>query len=115
MMQGVSQSDCREHLSNYNQGEADIRDLEFKFFLQTVLQKVDNASMANGLEVRAPFLSHEFINAERDTRSASVRYGRGKQQLRALHRNFYGGARSAAAKRGFTPALEMLKSLEEIQ
>lgn len=89
-----------------------ILSLECKFFLQTVLQKVDSASMANSLEVRAPFLSHTFWNSDRPTRNDSVRRGKGKQTLRELHGLVYRGRHSQASKKGFTPGLELVSHLE---
>mgnify|MGYP006114080083 FL=1 len=39
----------------------------FKYYLPTVLDKVDNASMYNSVESRSPFLNKELINLSLDT------------------------------------------------
>ena len=40
-----------------------MRNAEFYGMMQKTLKKVDNASMANGLEVRLPFLKRTFIES----------------------------------------------------
>ena len=39
----------------------------FKYYLPTVLDKVDNASMYNSVENRSPFLNKDLINLSLDT------------------------------------------------
>ncbi|MCZ6772931.1 MAG: amidotransferase 1, exosortase A system-associated, partial [Proteobacteria bacterium] len=61
-----------------------IQYLDFKTYLPCdILTKVDRASMAHGLEVRVPFLDHEFVSsvAGIDT-GAKLRGGEGKYVLK---------------------------------
>ena len=39
-----------------------MRNAEFYGMMQKTLKKVDHASMANGLEVRSPFLKEHLLN-----------------------------------------------------
>ena len=41
----------------------------FKYYLPTVLDKVDNASMYNSVESRSPFLSKSIINFSLDQKT----------------------------------------------
>ena len=58
--------------------------LDFKTYLAgDILTKVDRASMAHGLEVRVPFLDHEFVNwSSRLSTKEKLHRGNGKQILK---------------------------------
>jgi asparagine synthase (glutamine-hydrolysing) len=61
-----------------------VQYLDFKTYLPgDILTKVDRASMAHGLEVRVPFLDHEFVNWTADLPTSSkLRSGTGKHILK---------------------------------
>lgn len=67
-----------------------------------ILVKVDRMSMANSLEVRSPFLDHEFVEwALRLPDEARLRHGETKPLLRDAARMVLPSAIAAAPKRGF--------------
>ena len=60
------------------------RDL-MEYLPEDILTKVDRASMFNGLEVRVPFLDHQFANWAQNIPINLKRYdGKGKWPLRKL-------------------------------
>jgi asparagine synthase (glutamine-hydrolysing) len=66
------------------------------------LEKVDRASMANGLEVRVPLLDNEVVNLVLgETGEAKIPYGRKKWLLRQALRGVVPDAILDAPKRGF--------------
>lgn len=71
-----------------------------------LLVKTDIASMAHGLEVRAPFLDHHFVEfASRIPSRYKVRWGRGKFILRQAFKGVLPPEVLARRKMGFSPPL----------
>lgn len=71
-----------------------------------LLVKTDIASMAHGLEVRAPFLDHHFVEfASRIPSRCKVRWGKGKFILRQALRGVLPPEILARRKMGFSPPL----------
>jgi asparagine synthase (glutamine-hydrolysing) len=86
-----------------------IQYLDFKTYLPCdILTKVDRASMAHGLEVRVPFLDHEFVSsvAGIDT-GAKLRGGEGKYVLKESLRPFLDEEILYRAKMGFAVPLDL--------
>ncbi|WP_281287986.1 asparagine synthase (glutamine-hydrolyzing) [Humibacillus xanthopallidus] len=71
-----------------------------------MLVKVDRASMAVGLEVRVPFLSHEFVELTwRLPDNAKMRHGRGKWLLREILSQYVPHQLWDRPKVGFDPPI----------
>jgi asparagine synthase (glutamine-hydrolysing) len=71
-----------------------------------ILTKVDRASMASSLEVRAPLLDHRFAEwAARLPAGAKLRDGRGKHIFKRALEPYLGGSAVRRPKRGFTVPL----------
>ena len=71
-----------------------------------ILVKVDRASMASSLEVRAPFLDHRLVEfAARVPTAHKIRAGRTKAFLRAALRPRLGAAIETRPKQGFSVPL----------
>jgi asparagine synthase (glutamine-hydrolysing) len=82
---------------------ARMQQLDYDLYLpDDILVKVDRASMANSLEVRAPFLDYRVVErAAALPRAALLRNGIGKRPLRALADRHLPSAVHLAGKRGF--------------
>lgn len=78
--------------------------LDYGLYLpETLLVKMDVASMANSLEVRAPFLDHQLVEfAASLPAEAKIAGGVGKAILRDLARDLVPPEILAAPKRGFS-------------
>jgi asparagine synthase (glutamine-hydrolysing) len=90
-------------------GVADVRDRAMRAdFLSTMvdgyLVKVDRASMASGLEIRAPFLDHTLVEFAFAEVPADVKVSRDGRKLlsRALAARLLPAGFDAARKQGFT-------------
>ncbi len=71
-----------------------------------ILVKVDRASMASSLEVRAPFLDHHLVEfAARVPTALKIRAGRGKAFLRTALRGRLGDSIENRPKQGFSVPL----------
>lgn len=71
-----------------------------------LLVKMDIASMANGLEVRAPFLDHPFVEfAATIPAGRKIRWGRGKYILREAFKGLLPAEILRRRKRGFMPPI----------
>lgn len=69
---------------------------------QDILTKVDRASMAHGLEVRAPFLDHKVVETAFSRRaSAHLSLGKGKRWLRRAFSDLLPGETWRRRKQGF--------------
>jgi len=67
---------------------------------------MDIASMANGLEIRAPFLDHRFVEFAASMPSRlKVRQGKGKWILRRAFKSVLPDVILSRRKRGFTPPI----------
>jgi len=76
---------------------------DFKFYLPNdMLVKVDRMSMANGLEVRVPFLDVDIVNfCWKLPMSLKIRNGRSKYILRKVIEDIFPGELKKLAKSGF--------------
>ena len=83
-----------------------MRYAEFYDMMQKTLRKVDLAGMANGLEVRVPFLKKNVIETSLAC-SYLLSYGKGKKKelLKALLRTKYSNPPVDNVKRGFSVPL----------
>ena len=82
-LEEITNSILPENFKNYREYmiERDIID----YLPNDILTKVDRCSMFNGLEVRVPFLDHEFASWARNLPLALKRFdGKGKWPLRKL-------------------------------
>ena len=72
--------------------ESDISEYDFKNYLQNdILVKIDRMSMANGLEVRVPFLSDEVINFATKLNISSLKNSFNQKIIlrKLIQKNFY--------------------------
>ena len=84
-----------------------LRQNEFYQHLQKILVKVDRMSMANGLEVRVPFLDQEVISyAERIKPGLLRNHHEVKAILKNLLQLYIPKEKIEQRKRGFTPPLK---------
>jgi asparagine synthase (glutamine-hydrolysing) len=81
--------------------------VDFATYLPSdILVKVDRASMASSLEVRAPFLDHRLVEfAARVPTAHKIRAGRGKAFLRTALRGRLGAGIESRPKQGFSVPL----------
>ena len=72
--------------------ESDISEYDFKNYLQNdILVKIDRMSMANGLEVRVPFLSDEVVNFATKLNISSLKNSFNQKIIlrKLIQKNFY--------------------------
>src|SRR5690606_17578488 len=78
-----------------------------RYLPDDILVKVDRATMAVGLEARAPLLDHRLIElAWRLPTAALLREGKGKWPLHALFKRHLPPALADRPKRGFSVPIE---------
>ncbi|MBF0382227.1 MAG: hypothetical protein HQL69_14480, partial [Magnetococcales bacterium] len=80
---------------------------DLNHFLPSVLAKVDRMSMANGLEVRVPFLNHKLVEFCFQLPDEAKRYkGRGKRVLREAISPHLPPGHLQRPKAGFLPPVD---------
>ena len=117
--------DLNNFPGNYNIQEA-MQYIDIKTYLPgDILVKVDRASMANGLEVRSPFLDHRIVEyaLENLSNKQKIQWGKGKFILRKILSNYLPKKLINRPKMGFGVPLSnwlrnelrdwMLETLEE--
>lgn len=60
-MQSIDEAPSREGLSSVEKRRLEISYLNIKWFMQTLLTRMDRTSMHSGLEARVPFADHRLI------------------------------------------------------
>lgn len=76
------------HINSANSLEENYRNMDMNYFLYSnVLSKVDVASMANGLEVRPPFLDDRIVQFALENNTNSTSYLKTKLFLRSHIKN----------------------------
>ena len=79
----------------------------------SILSKLDNASMANGLEVRSPFINKRMLNGTGMIPSSyKVNLLQGKKILRDIAKDIYGGKISNLPKKGLNFSVSKILSEE---